>query len=166
MGHQATFYATPTDIAELEKKIRHIEPMLILKWRSPTAEPRILPSLNAIEDGQRWLSYYLVRESQLSQVVTDYVPAQGYWTVEVLRSPVVQFRSCYFDGTILREGRVYYVDGFYGADDAWVYQPESFRKWAKAVLRTTKKALKREGFDYIGPDALAWRQREGGKFVT
>jgi hypothetical protein len=30
------------------------------------------------------------------------------------------------------------------------------------VLTATRKQLKKHGSDYIGPDAAAWLQREGG----
>lgn len=166
MGHQVNFYATPTDVAELEVSIGSLEPMLILHDRSPTAEPRVLPSLIFTEDAQPLLFYFLVREKDLAKVVTGHVPAQGYWSVDILRSPIVEFNSCYSDGKVLRRGRAYYVDGLYGEDDAWVEKPESFRIWAKAVLRTTKRVLKRHGIDYIGKDAMDWLQRKNGKLVT
>lgn len=166
MGHQLNFHATPQDVAELEAGIRKLEPMVILHDRSPIADPRVLPSLGFREDGQPLLFYYLVRVTDLSRVATRHVPTQGYWTVDVLRSPVVEFSSCYFDGKVLRRGRVYYVDGFYGEDEEWVDKPESFRLWARAILKTTRKALKKHGADYIGHDALTWLQHEGGKLVT
>lgn len=166
MGHQVNFYATPADIAELERSIGRMEPMVIVHSRSPTAEPRVVSSLNVTEEGQRWLFYFLVRKTDLVHVVTEHVPAQGYWAIDILHSPVVEFNSCYFDRKILRRGRVYYVDGFYGENEAWVEKPEGFRTWARAVLKTTRKALKKHETDYLGPDALTWLQRENGKLVT
>ncbi|MEZ4297826.1 MAG: hypothetical protein R3B70_22915 [Polyangiaceae bacterium] len=163
MGHQANFYATPTDIAELQERIAKLEPMAILHSRSPTATPRVLPSLRFEENSQAFLHYYLVREGDFDKVVTEYVPTQGYWSIEELFSPVVELSSCFFDGNILRQGRVYYKDGFYGPDGLWVDKPEPFRTWAKAVLRHTKKLLKKHGRDYIGKDALRWVEEEGGK---
>ncbi|WP_156338283.1 hypothetical protein [Chondromyces crocatus] len=160
------FYVTPADVTQLHLRISEIEPMRILHDRSSTARPREVRSLNLVEETQPLLFYFLVRERDLALVATEHVPAQGYWTVDYLRSPVVQFNSCYFDGKILRRGRVYHVDGFYGADDTWVDKSESFRSWAKAVLRTTKKVLQKHGSEYIGEDALAWLERENGKLVT
>jgi hypothetical protein len=126
----------------------------------------VLPSLDLEEAGQRWLYYYLVRRSDLVNVITEHVPAQGYWTVDVLRSPAVEFESCYFDGKLLRRGRVYYTDGYYGADKAWVAKPPDFLVWAKAVLKVTRKSLHKDGADYIGRDAKAWIEREDGKLET
>lgn len=165
MGHQANFYATPADIAMLERDIGALEPMAILHSRSPIAEPRVVSSTNTLEGGQRWLYYFLVRKLDLCKVVTNHVPTQGYWSIDVLRSPVVEFSSCYFDGCVLRRGRVYYVDGFFGDDAVWTGKPQNFRLWAKSVLKATRQALKRHGADYIGADALTWLERESGKLL-
>jgi hypothetical protein len=89
------------------------------------------------------------------------VTTQGYWVVDVLRSPALELSSCFFDGKILRRGRIYYVDGFGGEDGAWIEKPETFRTWARRVRAAIRKALARQGdFDDIGPDARAWLERE------
>ena len=61
MGHQLNFHATLPDVARLEEIVRAIEPVVVLHSRSPTAEPRIVPSVNFEEQGRRWLFYFLVR---------------------------------------------------------------------------------------------------------
>jgi hypothetical protein len=167
MGHQVNFYATPVDIAALGAAVSRVEPMLILHDRSSSAEPRSLPALDHHEGGRRHLFYFLVREADLAHVVTTHVPAQARWTVDVLRSPVIEFTSCFFDGNLLRRGRVYYVDGFYGEDGAWLEKPESFRTWAKRVLHVTRTALtKFDEREYIGADARAWLEHEHGRLVS
>lgn len=167
MGHQINFYATPADIAVLGAAAARVEPMLVLHDRSPTAAPRVLPSLDHHDGTQRQLHFSLVREQDLARVATEHVPTQGYWIVDVLRSPVLEFSSCFFDGKILRRGRIYYVDGFYGEDGAWVEKPESFRTWAKRVRAAIRKPLAKHGdFEYIGADARAWLERGGGRLVS
>ena len=165
MGRQLNFHATAADVAELEARIRKLEPMAVLHARSTTAKPRVLPSLSFVEGAEPLLFYYLVREHELPKIVTAHVPAQGYWAVDVLRSPAVQFHGCYLDNKILRRGRVYYVDGFYNQNGTWVEKSESFRLWAGAVLNAVRKSLKKHGPDYIGRDASTWLQREGGSLL-
>lgn len=165
MGHQVNFFAAPSDIKALQRRIGEIEPMCLLHDRSRVAEPRVLPSLDFAEGGAPHLFYYVVRKIDLAEVVTEYVPAQGYWTIDVLRSPVVELDSCFFDGRILRRGRVYYVDGFYGPNDEWVEKAEGFRSWAKRVLKVTKKGFKRHDSDYIGAAASEWLAEAAGKLV-
>lgn len=168
MGHQTHFYITPTDTAELEKRLRERTGCLILHSRSASASPRIVGSLNFYENGEQWYDLFLARPEDLDAVVTDYVSTQGYWTVEESPSPVIEFSCCSFDGKTLKGGRVYYNDRFVPrGGDKWVEKPESFKKWAKMVHTTIKKSLKRRDskyVEYIGADAQAWLD-SGGQLV-
>lgn len=159
MGHQSCFYLTPKDTTELEQQLRKKTDLAILLWRSPTASPRIVDSLNFYEDGKQWFGLYLARPEDVDAIVMDYVDTQQYWTLEYSPSPVVEFSCCSFDGKRLREGRVYYVDKFWNPEHGWEEKGESFRKWAKMVHSTIKKSLKRRDskyIEYIGADAAAW----------
>jgi hypothetical protein len=93
------------------------------------------------------------------------VPAQGYWTVDGLRSPVIEFQRSFFDGKSLRRGRAYVVEKYYGPNDVLVEKPEAFRTWARSVLGTIKKELHRHGPDFIGSDAKVWLSSAAGALV-
>ncbi|MDC0742816.1 hypothetical protein [Polyangium mundeleinium] len=116
MGHQSTIYMTPKDTADLEQRLRERTDLAILLWKSPSASPRIVDSLNFYENGEQWYGLYLARPEDLDAIVMDYVKTQGYWTLESDPSPVVEFSCCSFKGDRLREGRVYYVDKFWTPD--------------------------------------------------
>jgi len=166
MGQQVNFYLDHVDTVALEQTIRTLGPLLVLHSRSPGSEPRVLESVSIEENGQPWLFVHLVRPEDLQAVVTRHVPAQGYWTIDVIKSPVIEFNRCFFDGTILRRGRLYYVDGYYNAHQTWEDKADSFQQWAKAVLTRAKKVLKKHKADYIGTGADAWLSSSGGKLVT
>ena len=91
---------------------------------------------------------------------------QQYWGVESLASPVIELSLGGLHGNILREGRLYYVDGQYGSDGRWQDKPEEFRRWAKSVLAKTRRILKRRGDWYVGPDAEKWQASGAGQFMT
>ncbi len=170
MGHQFYFYQTPKDIAAMEQRLRKHTDFVIFLDDSRTVAPLVVDSLNAEENGRRILSYYLARPEDIGSVVMHHVPEQGYWTVQVSPSPVIELGTCFFDGKILRRDRAYYVDGQYGPDGQWMMKSEEFRKWAKTMLSTAKKTLKRldpnsKAVNYIGEDAAAWHAA-GGKLVT
>lgn len=156
MGHQVNFYLCPTDLRSIECTLREVGPLTILHSRSSNPKPRNVESLELNENGQLWLYFYLVRPEDIRSVTMTHIPAQAYWTVDVLRSPVVEFNRCFFDEIVLRRGRLYYIDKFYGSDGTTLEKPMEFVTWAKSLLLTTKKALKRHGSDYIGPDAKEW----------
>ncbi|MEZ4399259.1 MAG: hypothetical protein R3B06_04525 [Kofleriaceae bacterium] len=165
MGHQVNFYTAPADIKDLQERVGRLESILILHSHSLSETPLVLSSLRHTEGDRPWLFYYFVRKCDLANVISEHVPSQGYWGIDVLRSPVVEFHGCFFNGKILRRGRVYYTDGFYGENDEWLQKSESFRSWAKRVLKTTKAGLKRQGSDYIGPAAEAWLAQGDGSLV-
>ena len=162
MGHQANFFMTPTETNLLEQFWRSVAPMSVLHSRSSNAEPRVLPSSDIEERGQRWLFFHLVRPEDLKSVVMRSVPAKGYWTVDVVKSPVVELARCFFDRRILRRGRLYFVDGYYGADNDWVDKGDDFKRWATLLLSVTKKRLARHGSDYIGGEARSWLDSSNG----
>jgi hypothetical protein len=165
MGHQINYHLASADIIELEKRLRKIQPLTILHSRSPSAKPRIVESFDVVENGKPWPHLFLVRSEDISDVLLEEVRAQGYWAVDELRSPVIQLNKGFLEAQVLRSGRLYYVDGFWGPDKTWVEKPEPFRKWAKSVLSATKKMLKRRDMYYIGPAAEAWLAATGGQLV-
>ena len=162
MGHQTTFFITPKDTRTVESALRETGDFVILHSRSQSATPREVKHLDFAENGKPWLFFLLVLREQLAQVRTHLVPEQGYWTTEVLNSPIIEFNRSFFDGRIIRPGRIYYVDGFYGPDDAWVEKPEAFRSWAAKTLRAVKKTLTKRGAAYVGAEAGEWLD-SGGK---
>ena len=116
-------------------------------------------------------SFYVARPEDLSSVVTHYVPTQKYWTVETDPSPVIKMNGSSFRDNTFRAGRVYYVDGFYGADGQWTLKSEEFRKWAKSFLSAVKKSLKPvkpfpRSINYAGEEAAALLASGAAKVAT
>ncbi len=161
MGHQATFFITADDTRAVETALRETGDFAILHSRSPTATPREVEHLDFSENGKPWLFLLLVLREHLADVQTRHVPEQGYWTIDVLTSPVVEFNRSFFDGRIIRPGRIYYVDGYYASNDVPVEKPEAFRSWAARTLRVVKKILAKRGSAYVGSAAAAWLDAGG-----
>jgi hypothetical protein len=160
MGHQVTFYATPADTDRIEGALRAALELSVVHSKSAAKEPRVASS--AAGD-PRSLFYHLSRTCDLPLIKMDHVPALGYWAVDVIRSPVVEFSVCFFDGKLLRAGRAYYVDGFHDDSGIWTEKSPEFRAWAKRVLSALKKALTKRGASYFGPDALRWLETSGAR---
>jgi hypothetical protein len=166
MSHQINFFLTPCDISSLENWLRNLCDLRILHSRASDPAPRVVESLNLSGDDKRWPYLGLTRPDLLDQVVTRHVPVQNYWSLDEQRSSIIEFSACLFDGEILRERRMYYVDGFYDGDQ-WETKPETLRNWAKSVFVKTKKMLRRRYESYhIGPDAENWLATSAGKLVT
>ncbi|HSP82041.1 MAG TPA: hypothetical protein VLQ93_26200, partial [Myxococcaceae bacterium] len=109
----------------------------------------------------------LVQPEALESVRMRYIPQQGYWSVESDCSPVIQLSRCYYDGTILRRGRLYYQRRFVEGG-AWVEKPEAFQSWARKVFAVARKTLQKlpDSPFYVGPRALAEHQQGRVKLVS
>lgn len=123
-----------------------------------------MPSVDFEENGGKWLFFYLVRPDDLASIQMHEVAKQNYWAIDDLRSPVVEFSSCFFDGVKIRQGRVYFQTRYYAETGQLVTKSESFVKWARCVLAAVKKTLHRDpaSGNYVGPDALTWVEQKDG----
>lgn len=165
MGRQVTFFLLPSDLAALESKLSDIEPFIVLHGRSESSDPRRLAAVDPAKSGDDWLYSFLVRPEDVDAVVMRHVPAQGYWTVDALHSPVIEFQRSFFDGKSIRRGRAYFVEKYFGANGALVQKPEAFRSWAQSVMGVIRRELRRRGPDYIGSDAESWLVSANGALV-
>ncbi len=93
--------------------------------------------------GKTDLTLFMARPGDESSFVVRPFGETNLWTVDVLRSPVIELTRCYFDGEKLRRGRLYFVPGYYGPNDKWIEKSQDFMNWALALLKTVRKTLKR-----------------------
>jgi hypothetical protein len=171
MSRQVNFYLLSDDLMEIETRVRSIQPFLIIDWRSPTAKPRQLISLDHLKSKSGSIGSFLVRPEDLNDVVMELVPAMEYWVVDTLKSPVIEFSGCYLDELRLRRGRMYFNERYFGEDRGVVSKSDEFCSWAKKVFVQTKKSLERlsatqSNFEYIGLKAKAWLKESDGKLIS
>jgi len=167
MGKQVSFILLPRDLQRLEEELTRIGPFVVLHSRSQSKQVCRLEGLGAAQwGGENWLYVFLVRPDDIDFVVTQSVPAQGYWSIDVLRSPVIEFHGCFCGDGKLRRGRAYFVEQYYGEGMQLVQKPEAFRVWARSVLLTIRRKLDRHGTDYIGADAKRWLSSGAGVLVN
>lgn len=165
MGKQVNFILLPGDLRALEEELVRLSPFVVLHSRSASEKVKRLGGLDPRASGEDWLHLFLVRPEDIEFVVTQFVAAQSYWAIDVLRSPVVEFQRCFFDGQTIRRGRAYFVDRFYSANMKIVQKPETFCIWAQSVLRTIRKRLQRQGNDYVGSEAKKWLSSGAGVLI-
>ena len=162
MGRQVNFYMLPADLAKFEHILRARGDTFFVAGCLPSPEVAIHNTLRT-----DWLRTYLIRGSDSAQATTIAVPAQGYWHVDALRSPVVEFDRCYYDGTVIGRGRLYFQPGFY-ADEQWVDKTSEFIRWADSLIRWVRRHYRRDpqtGY-YVGPHAWEWVTQQGGTLRT
>ena len=149
----------------IETELQAERPLVLIDDISKSGAPRVVDA-TAAEDGTGPRFFHMVRWPDLRSVVMKHVPVRGEWAVDVLESPVIEYTRSFFDGRVLRRGRLYYVDQHHGEDGTLVEKSAVFQEWASSVLEKTRKLLKRHGTDYIGPHAKEWLKSSGGELVA
>jgi hypothetical protein len=167
MGHQITFYMTPSDLESAMKRIAACGDFVILHSRSPESHPRVISTIDFVEEGRPWLYFYVTHIEYLQLIKMREVPAQRYWAIDSLRSPVVELNRSSFDGKNIGEGRFYFEDSYYDEGGQKVSKPTGFLGWAKCTLAAAKRTLKRDRARdaYVGVEALSAIKHQGGALI-
>lgn len=154
MSRQLSFYLTPADMRTAVGRISECGEIVLLHSRS--TQPRPLPAIDFAENGQPCPNLVVTRPSLLDAIVLREVELQGYWSVDILRSPAIELRVSSYDGQKIGEGRLYFETSYF-SQYGKVNKPEAFLSWASCVLKAFKKTLKRNARmgAYVGLDALS-----------
>jgi hypothetical protein len=165
MAKQVSFFMHPDDLADFDAWLRSREGTTVLADYSQTPVPRPLSSVTIGRMGEESLRVFLARDGDLPNVIFQSIPNRGY-VIDVLRSPVVQFSRCYFNGHLLRCGRFYYETGYWDEEKQWKTKSDMFSHWADAILRRIRTAYKtKHFFYYVGPSAQKWRKETNGELA-
>ena len=157
MSKQVRLFLLPDDYPDVQRAIESCGPARYLPDPVPGHAPTTISSLAiaASEMGKTNLTVFIVREQDLPNVKTKFVPGQGYYVVDDLTSPVIEFMRSYFTGSLLRSGRLYHRAS--GSSEA----ASAFPKWADAVLAAVKKTLRRVevgGGVYLSERVITWKE--------
>jgi hypothetical protein len=159
VGHQIALYLSLKDATDLERELLRPDEDLILKSRSRGPFPSCVTSIDLVADGNRLYFFYFARCVDLDTIVTREVPAQGYWAINQIFSPVIEFSLGRFDGEVLRSGRLYYIDSYYDEKKMLVGKPADFIEWSRQLFRKVKRLLMydKDLGAYLGNEAVEMR---------
>ena len=153
MGRQVSFYAGPRDIEALTQELRK-RGAVIVADRVPTPEPLIARGDLPMIEGEIYA--WLVREEDLSSIEWGHYPKLGYWVLDQMGSPAVQYLGPMIKNQVMSTGRLW----FSPERSVLRKKPEDFIRWADSLLRVPRKLFSRlpkpEGYSYthhIGPEA-------------
>jgi hypothetical protein len=155
MGHQVNFYLSDDDQIDLVKRFSQLEN---ISWVSqPQKSSKI--KLQSLSDYTNWKSGQhdplLFFSQDRASLKSEYISTQGYYLIDVLTNPVIEFSRCIQREKEIQRGRLYYVSKFSNEDGQWRERPQEFLRLAKRLFSISKKfcVTSRDGI-YIGPDAL------------
>ena len=165
MGRQFQIYLLPSDATKLIDVLKQKVELRLLSSRSTTSEPHEMNSPILTEEGTTRADCLITPIH--ASIKTEYREGQNLWLVDTLISEAIEFDACYFDGTSIKRGRMYYQPGFYDGNGVWQNKSPEFLSWAGTIFRTAKNFLKRDkALDaYVGEDAYRWRSG-GGVFIV
>ena len=170
---QINFYLFPSDLTKVDLLFEELGNVRILGLPMLTQKLRIAKKVGSADFNQKnWVSTYLVMDSQLDQVILEFVEKQNYWLIDDLRSPIIELIRPYFDveKNLLRRGRLYFKNGYWNENREWVRKNDAFLDWANLLFKRFRKVFQRsqlEGFrsDLISPDVENWVLKENGRLV-
>jgi len=154
MGKQLVTFMAHSDSKRLIAGLQEIEGFLIVHSRSKNDQPTIVDSVTINQDGRFWLYYFLVRNDDLDSIIMREVPAQGYWVVDSLRSPVIEFTQSFSDGQRIRAGRLWYESGYFGEQGEPLQKSQKFLAWADKVFKFCRQHLKKSANNLIGVEVF------------
>ena len=111
VGKQVNFYLLPSDFTTVQAAIESAGPVKFLTDQTRDDRPREIDSLviNPDEMGRIALRVYAVRPADLHSVKTKWIEQQGHWIIDQFDSPVLEIDRCYYDGRLIRRGRIYFA---------------------------------------------------------
>ncbi len=152
MGKQIAIRTSPEDRARFENHIASLGGLL-LSATHPGPTPIILQGSAGVEQKFKG-NFWLCLGVELGDVVLRHVDAQGYWMVDQISSPVVEYTSLKQDGQGIGDGRLYVATGHYVGEE-WVAWSPQFIGLADSAFTWVRRNFKRSGGvgPYVGPEA-------------
>jgi hypothetical protein len=167
VGKQVNFYLLPSDFTTVQAAIESAGPVKFLTDRTRDDRPREIDSLVVIPDemGRMPLRVYAVRPEDLHSVKTKWIEQQGHWIIDQFDSPVLEIDRCYYDGRVIRRGRIYFATDLRFRP---AFPDKDFVRWGTAVLGRVRRRLllnrQLHSFAYISEAVLSWLHAHGGTF--
>ena len=133
MKSQINFFITRNDQAELIRQLGGLGNFVCLDTISLDGAPRILESAEINEMGHEPLQIFIALQKNVSDIVLKELLHVTFRSVDVVRSPVVEFARCYQDEHCVRRGRLYFIKGYY--DQSAIFsKDEEFLKWGDGLI--------------------------------
>jgi hypothetical protein len=128
VGRQVRFRAAPADVDGLQDHLRSVDAVFV-PWSAPTDAIETQPDLNSSGLG----TPYIVRRQDLGCLRRYFVESQGYWLVEQMTCPLIDWLPGRLDDNPISYGRLHFETTI-RQGDVWLPMPPGFVKWADSIL--------------------------------
>ncbi|GLH75101.1 hypothetical protein SSBR45G_00090 [Bradyrhizobium sp. SSBR45G] len=153
-SRQVNFFLTPNDQAELLSKLDPAGQFIYVARRRKDSRIDILPTPAVRQMGKEALKIYIARADDLDAMSFDDIGT--FSSIDVIRSPVIEFSRCFMGDQFIRDGRFYVVNSYFDRDGRVARKDEGFLTWAARLVSKTRRCLTKDpdSFFYFGAEAL------------
>lgn len=146
MGRQINFYLMEDEIQEIDTYIRKTGLIILPNY---TQSEKIEP-ISSLLDKNTYPGKFLSLSALINQIEKRFVETQNYYSIDVLKSPVIEFTPGFQEGNLKRRGRIYYTKTTTGTgsvlkSDSFLKTADDFFKW----FRKHFKNIKLKGYENI-----------------
>ena len=158
-SRQINFFLTTADQADLINSLDPLGEFVYVRNVSRDGTPEILESASIATATNESLQIYIAQLREIKNIVFQRLPNVTFSSIDVVRSPVVQFVRCYQDERCIRRGRLYFVTAYYDRRQQ-IEIDEVFLSWARKIVARARRVLKKEdgSLIYYGKQALHLKQ--------
>lgn len=159
MGRQINFYMLPEDEKEFISDVLQRKDVVMIAEPFESKFPNIISSLPEPFSKPFWHSIYFWTIN--GKLETKYIEKQGYFLIDSLTSPVIEFSRSFMRDNLLVRGRIRAQLQYWKSNEI-VSKGKEFENWFNAIARWIRKHYQKiSELEYIGPHALEWRKRGG-----
>ena len=156
----------PEEIFLLENFLKKNETLFI---KQPTLQKKITfsPTIQIEEMGEEWLVCFLTQKEYVNDIYSKFIENKKYFLVDEITSPVLEFNRCFFDGSILNRGRIYFVKEFYDSENNLIKKDKNFIDFCNKVIRYIRNNFikDKKSDDYLSPMAIKWIDENQSKWI-
>jgi hypothetical protein len=146
VGRQVNFILNRRDLDRFEAFFWSSGQVAALSQPTPSADLVIANSLRPEAENQLrpWSTMFLARDADLDLIRVHLVEQQGYYLIDVLRSPVVEWSPGY-NPTRHRSGRgrLWFPTGYWDDEGKFVQMPSGFLGWGDRLLRWVRRNFRK-----------------------
>ena len=161
MGRQINFYMLPEDEKEFISYVLQRKGVVMIAPHFQSKSPDIVSRLPEPFSKPFWRSIYFWDKNVNGKLETKHIEKQGYFLIDSLTSPVIEFSRSFIRDNILVRGRIWAQLKYWKGNEI-VSKGKEFENWFNAMTRWIWKHYQKiSELEYIGPHALEWKKRDG-----
>ena len=163
MGRQVNFFMAKDDEEKFLSFVRQTGEVVLLPPISAAGDFQPVQELPEPFSTDQWRQFWLWNKSLASNFQSEYVAEKGYYVINGLLSPLVEFSRSYVKDNTMYPGRIWAEFTIIDSETSDLDQKDrEFRRWYETLAKWIRKEFYHTGWMiFAGRGALKF-QDEGG----